>query len=145
MTTFEGETGASTEDVMAHIRAGVGGVVSEAKPGYGSFLTITIDPPKGSPGPLMLWVYLADWALLEEDLEILAANLPEEEYAAKKGKVANLERSMFKFANLLSERELHLGFSGQYRLEIWANDAAYGIGADLVQVFVEGRFVGSLS
>lgn len=126
-----------------HLKDIVGGIVSWATHGHGSFLRILINPPHLQKG-VLIWIYLANWALLRDDNEILSSDLSPSEYNDRKGQISLLNNSLVKSIAALEGNEVHIDFSGQMRLEIWPSPVDYGEGASLIKIYRNGKFAGEI-
>lgn len=135
----------STNAFAVHAQQLLGGVVRQAEVGVGSMITIQVEHINLPPLADKIWVRLADWALLEDQTEIVASDLTDAEFDELKGRLAALIGSMVLHIHLFEDGEFHIDFSGQYRLEIWPNIDAYGQKADLVSLFAAGKHVATLT
>lgn len=129
-----------TAEQLAHL---VGYEVTDAWVGVGTFLILDL-ADTASRRLASLWVYLADWALLADDCEVMASNsLPANREARLP--VDALIGRLFSGATHLDEEEMHLEFSDDVRLEVWENREAYGVGAELLHLFRDGEQVATLT
>lgn len=116
----------------------VGGNVLSSSVGHGSFIDLKVRTPH--EGRLVhLWVYLADWALVKDDDEIVASDMDGSGFAGAKQRLSELEGRMVKRVDFLNRDEAHIGFTGQYRLEIWRPERGGEPGDALVKLFADGR------
>lgn len=120
----------------------IGFHVSDTWIGEGTFLIIDLGDA-GSSHTASLWVYFADWAVLVDNRETVASDTLAEHREGRLRVDALIGRHLSDVDKLDNE-ELHLDFSDATRLEIWENRDAYGVGADLLQIFRDGEHTATL-
>ena len=111
----------------------IGFRVTGAWVGIGTFLVLDLTDA-ASALTASLWVYLADWAFLAEDHEVMSSDHLPTDRKARLPVDIPIGRQ-FTGAVRLSGNELHLEFDDGVRLEIWENREAYGVGAELLHIF----------
>ena len=92
-----------------------------------------------------VWVRLTEWALSIDETEVVASDLPDDDFEKHKNRIADLIGRTVLNIHLFDDGEFHIGFTGDYRLEMWSNTEAYGQGADLVSLFAAGGHVATLT
>jgi hypothetical protein len=133
-------------DFGHQIKHVVGSFVASCTVGYGTFVTIDLNSITIGAKRISIWVYLSTWAFLRNDVEIVATDMDEELFSSSKNRLNELNGRMIKKVTLFPDNEeLHLDFSGDYRLEIWANKDLYGGSAALVRLFSDVKFIGELT
>lgn len=132
-------------DFYEKLADAVGREVIASSVGHGSFIDIEFSGACAAAGRLQLWVYMAEWALLEDDAEIVASDMSDDDFANKKPLLANLVGKMATHVVTFEEEgEFRIGFSGDYRLEIWAAPAVYGREAPIARLYSDGQHISDL-
>lgn len=129
-----------TAEQLAYL---IGYQVTDARVGIGTFLILDLADTV-SRRLASLWVYLADWALLADDFEVMASDSLPTNREARLPVDALIGRH-FSGATHLDGEEMHLQFSDDVRLEVWENREAYGVGAEFLQIFRDGAHVTTLT
>jgi len=90
---------------------------------------------------IKLWVYLADWALLEGDDEAVSSDMASATFGKTRHRLGELVRTIVKSVDFLNEDEVHIAFTGHRRLEIWRPEQEGEPGDALIKVSVDGRYL----
>ena len=115
----------------------IGFQVVDAWVGVGTFLVLDL-VASDSTQTGKLWIYLADWAIVVGGREVWASEtLPENREARLPIEV--LVGRHLTAATRLDDEEIHLDFSQDAHLEIWENRTVYGVGAELLHIFLDGK------
>ena len=123
----------------------VGAFVRSAEIGVGSMITIDVEHSDRGDRVDHAWIYLADWVLLQGERECLAADMPDSVFAGARKAISGLVGQMILRVRHIAPDEVHIDFSGQLRLEVWANRDAYGPDQDVMRLFARGKHVATLT
>lgn len=134
---------ANEGDAVATIKSIVGGEVMRARIGVGTFVTLDVREPPPRSGELRLWIYFANWALLEGETEIIASDMSDADFDANRGAIERLQGAMVKWARFFEDNEVHLGFTGHRALEIWPYEAPED-DAPMIMIFRDGSHLANL-